>query len=242
MNIAIIGYGKMGKTIEKIATNRNHNIQLCYDKTPNKNILLNNSIDIVIEFSQPYSAFENIKICIENNIPVVSGTTGWLQQLNEIKNICIKNNGSFLYSSNFSISMNIFYEINKKLSILLLPFSKKYDISIKEIHHKEKKDKPSGTALHIANDIINIGMKNYWNTIDNKKKLIKNYKKSILIESKRCENVIGEHIVDYKSNIEKISIKHKAYSRNIFAIGAIISAEWLINKKGFFSMKDMLGL
>ncbi|WP_185873369.1 4-hydroxy-tetrahydrodipicolinate reductase [Blattabacterium cuenoti] len=243
MNIAIIGYGKMGKTIKKIAISRNHKIKLCCDSTPQKSNLLDNSIDVAIEFSQPNSAFENIKICIDNNVPVVSGTTGWLDKLNEIKKICIKKNGSFLYSSNFSIGMNIFYEINKKLSKLLFPYSKEYSILIEEIHHKDKKDKPSGTSIHIAKDIIDSGIKNNWNLDD--KKFIKNDKKSILIKSKRFKNIIGEHIVNYKSYIEKISIRHKAYNRNIFAIGAIISAEWLFNnknKKGIFSMKNVLDL
>ncbi|WP_185858601.1 4-hydroxy-tetrahydrodipicolinate reductase [Blattabacterium cuenoti] len=233
MNIAIIGYGKMGKTIEKIAKIRNHKISLCYDATPSP-FLLKNS-DVAIEFSQPNSAFNNIKICIENELPVVCGTTGWLEKLEMIKKICIKKNGSFLYSSNFSIGMNLFFEINKKLSKLLFPYSENYEVQIEEIHHKEKIDKPSGTAISLAQDIINNNIKKTW-TLDNKKT-----KNNISIISKRCQNdVSGIHTVLYESKIENIEIKHKAHNRDGFAFGAVIASEWIKNKKGFFSMKDVL--
>ncbi|WP_185862209.1 4-hydroxy-tetrahydrodipicolinate reductase [Blattabacterium cuenoti] len=234
MNIAIIGYGKMGKTIEKMAKIRNHKISLCYDDTPPP-FLLKNS-DVAIEFSQPNSAFNNIKICLENNIPIVCGTTGWLTQFNLVKKICIEKNGCFLYSSNFSIGMNIFFEINKKLSKLLFPYSKNYEVKIEEIHHKEKKDKPSGTAISLAEQIINNKMKKTW--ILNEKKT----KNKVLIVSKRFENVPGTHIVRYESKIEDIKIQHKAHSREGLAFGAIIASEWIQNKKGIFSMKEVLGI
>ncbi|WP_185871721.1 4-hydroxy-tetrahydrodipicolinate reductase [Blattabacterium cuenoti] len=236
MNIAIIGYGKMGKAIEKIARIRNHKISLCYDGTPSLDLLNKSHSDVVIEFSQPHSAFNNVKICIENNIPIVCGTTGWLNQIKFIKKICLEKNGSFLYSSNFSIGMNIFFEINKKLSQLLQLFSKDYEVTIEEIHHKDKIDKPSGTAIFLAKDIVNNKMKETW-ILDNRKS-----KNHILISSKRLNNIPGIHIVKYKSKIDSIKIQHKAYSRECFALGAVIAAEWIQNKKGIFSMKEVLGL
>ncbi|BBA17028.1 4-hydroxy-tetrahydrodipicolinate reductase [Blattabacterium cuenoti] len=236
MNIAIIGYGKMGKSVKKIAEIRNHKISLCSDKTPSLHLLKNSNSDVAIEFSLPNSAFKNVKICIENNIPIVSGTTGWIEKIQIIKEICKKKNGSFLYSSNFSIGMNIFFEINKKLSKLLQLYSKDYEVTIEEIHHKEKIDKPSGTAISLAKDIVNNKMKKTW-ILDEKKT-----KNQILILSKRLDHVPGIHIVKYKSQIEEIKIKHQAYSREGFALGAVIAAEWIQNKKGIFSMKEVLGI
>ncbi|AFJ90543.1 4-hydroxy-tetrahydrodipicolinate reductase [Blattabacterium sp. (Blaberus giganteus)] len=236
MNIAIIGYGKMGKAIEKIAKIRNHKISLCYDGTPSLQILKNSNSDVAIEFSQPHSAFDNVKVCIENDVPVVSGTTGWMERFETIKKICKEKNGSFLYSSNFSIGMNIFFEINKKLSKLLHLYSKDYEVIIEEIHHKEKIDKPSGTALSLAKDIVHNKMKKTW-ILDQKKT-----NNQILILSKRLNNVPGIHIVKYESKIEDIKIQHQAHGRKGFALGAIIAAEWIQNKKGIFSMKEVLGI
>ncbi|WP_185869119.1 4-hydroxy-tetrahydrodipicolinate reductase [Blattabacterium cuenoti] len=234
MNIAIIGYGKMGKSIEKIARIRNHKISLCYDDTPSS-FLLKDS-DVAIEFSQPDTAFKNIKICIENNIPTVCGTTGWLEKFEIIKKICQEKNGSFLYSSNFSIGMNIFFEINEKLSKLLFPYSENYEVKIEEIHHKEKIDKPSGTSISLAKGIIQNNVKKKW-ILDERKT-----KDQILIISKRFENVAGTHIVEYESQIENIKIQHKAHNREGFAMGAVIAAEWIKNRKGIFSMKDVLDI
>ena len=236
MNIAIIGYGKMGKTIEKIAKMRNHKISLCYDATPSIHLLKNSNSNVAIEFSQPHSAFNNIKICIENNIPIISGTTGWLEKFDIIKKICKEKNGSFLYSSNFSIGMNVFFEINKILSKLLHLYCKDYEITIEEIHHKEKIDKPSGTALSLAKDIVHNKMKKTW-ILDERKT-----KNQILILSKRYNNITGIHTVKYKSQVEDIQIQHKAHSREGFALGAVIAAEWIQNKKGIFSMKEVLGI
>ncbi|WP_341655843.1 4-hydroxy-tetrahydrodipicolinate reductase [Blattabacterium cuenoti] len=236
MNIAIIGYGKMGKSIKKIAKIRNHKISLCYDDTPSLFLLKNSNSDVAIEFSQPHSAFKNVKICIENDIPIVSGTTGWLEKFEIIKKICQKKNGSFLYSSNFSIGMNIFFEINKKLSKLLQLYDKDYEVTIEEIHHKEKIDKPSGTAISLAKDIVNNKMKKTW-ILDERKT-----KNQILILSKRFNHVPGIHIVKYESQIEDIKIQHQAHSREGFALGAVIAAEWIQNKKGVFSMKEVLGI
>ncbi|WP_185861348.1 4-hydroxy-tetrahydrodipicolinate reductase [Blattabacterium cuenoti] len=236
MNIAIIGYGKMGKSVEKIAQIRNHKISLCHDETPSINLLKNSNSDVAIEFSQPHSAFNNIKICIENNIPIVSGTTGWLKKFEIIKEICKEKNGSFLYASNFSIGMNIFFEINKKLSKLLHLYSRDYEVTIEEIHHKEKIDIPSGTAISLAKDIVNNKMKKTWSLYEKKTK------NQILILSKRFNNIPGIHIVKYESKIEEIKIKHKAHNREGFALGAVIAAEWIQNKKGIFSMKEVLGI
>ncbi|WP_185849878.1 4-hydroxy-tetrahydrodipicolinate reductase [Blattabacterium cuenoti] len=232
MNIAIIGYGKMGKYVEKIAKIRNHQISFFSNESPNSMSLTNT--DVAIEFTQPDSAFNNIKICLENNIPIVCGTTGWLEKFPLVKDICKKNNGAFLYSSNFSIGMNIFFEINHQLSKFLSTYATDYEVKIEEIHHKEKIDKPSGTAISLAKDIINNKMKTTW-ILDKK-----DTKDQILIISKRLEKIPGTHTVTYKSIIEDIEIQHKAHSRDGFALGAIIAAEWIKNKKGFFSMKDVL--
>lgn len=234
MNIAIIGYGKMGKSVEKIAKIRNHQISFFSNESPNY-ISLKNT-DVAIEFTQPDSAFKNIKICLENNIPIVCGTTGWLDKFHFIKNLCEKKNGTFLYSSNFSIGMNIFFEINHQLSKFLSRYATDYEVKIEEIHHKEKIDKPSGTAISLAKDIINNKMKKAW-ILDKK-----DTKDQVLIISKRLEKITGTHIVTYQSKIEDIEIQHNAHSREGFALGAIIAAEWIKNKKGFFSMKDVLGL
>ncbi|WP_185851650.1 4-hydroxy-tetrahydrodipicolinate reductase [Blattabacterium cuenoti] len=235
MNIAIIGYGKMGKSIEKIAKLRNHKISLISDETPSF-ISLKKS-NVAIEFSQPDTAFNNIKICLENQIPVVCGTTGWLEKFDIVKKICKENNGSFLYSSNFSIGMNIFFKINYQLSKLLSPYSDNYEVKIEETHHKEKIDNPSGTALSLAKDIIKNKMKKTWILYPKEEE-----KNKILIVSKRFDNVTGTHMITYQSKIENITIKHIAHSREGFAIGAVIAAEWIKNKKGIFSMKEVLGI
>lgn len=233
MNIALIGYGKMGKEIEKIAKSRGHYIILSISTTPKIQDL--KSVDVAIEFSQPKSAFENIKLCLENNIPTVCGTTGWLKKYNIIKKICESKNSSFIYSSNFSISANIFFEINKKLADYMSSYSN-YEISIKEIHHVQKLDIPSGTSISLAEDIIQKTNKTSWILSDKK------YKEQISIQAKRIKDTTGIHSVIYKSSIDNIQIKHKAYNREGFALGAIIAAEWIKNKKGIFSMKEILGL
>ncbi|WP_185883000.1 4-hydroxy-tetrahydrodipicolinate reductase [Blattabacterium cuenoti] len=232
MNIAIIGYGKMGKAVKNIAKMRGHSILLCYDQSPHNHILKN--IDVVIEFSQPDSAFNNVKFCIEKGIPTVCGTTGWLDKIGDIKKICKEKKGSFLYSSNFSIGMNIVYEINRKLSKLLSLYSNEYKITIEEIHHKNKLDQPSGTSISLANDIINSHMKKNW--ILGKS----NNHDCISIISKRFSEEVGTHTITFHSNIDDIKIQHKSFNRNSFALGAVIAAEWIKNKIGFFSMKEVL--
>ena len=229
MKIGIIGYGKMGKAIEKVAIDRGHLISF---KTNNCDINLINDVDVTIEFSTPESAFTNIKNCIDSNVPVVSGTTGWLEDLDDIKKLCDKKNGSFLYASNFSLGANLFFELNKKLAHLMSD-KNQYKTSIDETHHIHKLDRPSGTAITLADDIISNSRYKNW-------ELDSNSKYKININSTRKKEVSGVHKVIYSSENDIISIKHEALNRNGFALGAVISAEWLVNKKGCFSISDML--
>jgi len=229
MKIGIIGYGKMGKAIEKVAIDRGHLISF---KTNNCDINLINDVDVTIEFSTPESAFTNIKNCIDSNVPVVSGTTGWLEDLDDIKKLCDKKNGSFLYASNFSLGANLFFELNKKLAHLMSD-KNQYKTSIDETHHIHKLDRPSGTAITLADDIISNSRYKNW-------ELDSSSKDKININSSREKEVNGVHKVVYSSENDIISIKHEALNRNGFALGAVISAEWLVNKKGCFSISDML--
>ena len=231
MKIGIIGYGKMGKAIEKVAIDRGHLISF---KTNKCDLNFINDVDVTIEFSTPESAFTNIKNCIDSNVPVVSGTTGWLEDLEDIKKLCDKKNGSFLYASNFSLGANLFFELNKKLSHLMAD-KNEYKTSIDETHHVHKVDKPSGTAITLADDIISNSRYKNW-------ELDSNSKDKININSNRKKEVSGVHKVVYSSENDIISIKHEALNRNGFALGAVISAEWLVNKKGCFSISDMLNI
>ena len=219
----------MGKAIEKVAIDRGHLISF---KTNNCDINLINDVDVTIEFSTPESAFTNIKNCIDSNVPVVSGTTGWLEDLDDIKKLCDKKNGSFLYASNFSLGANLFFELNKKLAHLMSD-KNQYKTSIDETHHIHKLDRPSGTAITLADDIISNSRYKNW-------ELDSNSKDKININSSREKEVNGVHKVVYSSENDIISIKHEALNRNGFALGAVISAEWLVNKKGCFSISDML--
>jgi 4-hydroxy-tetrahydrodipicolinate reductase len=235
MKLALIGYGKMGKAIENIALNRQHNILLKTKNCPTYKELKN--VEIAIEFSQPEFAVANIKKCLEQKISVVSGTTGWLfkTSIEEIKNFCLKNSGTFLYASNFSIGVNLFFEINRKFAKLINPYKKEYEVEIEEIHHLNKKDTPSGTAIRLAKFLIKEGIAKQW--VLKKKK-----QKQLLINSKRFKNIPGIHIIKYQSVIENIIFKHTALSRKGFAIGVVSAAEWISYKKGIFSMKDVLGI
>ena len=219
----------MGKAIEKVAIDRGHLISF---KTNNCDLNLINDVDVTIEFSTPESAFTNIKNCIDSNVPVVSGTTGWLEDLDDIKKLCDKKNGSFLYASNFSLGANLFFELNKKLAHLMSD-KNQYKTSIDETHHIHKLDRPSGTAITLADDIISNSRYKNW-------ELDSNSKDKININSSREKEVNGVHKVVYSSENDIISIKHEALNRNGFALGAVISAEWLVNKKGCFSISDML--
>ncbi len=232
MKIALLGYGKMGKTVEKVATYRKHEIVLKTNKnTTHFNI---KNADVAIDFSTPDVAFSNISICLKNDVPVISGTTGWLANYNKIVAICKEKNGTFLYASNFSIGVNIFFEINKKLA-QLMKNQPEYNVSIAEIHHTQKVDAPSGTAITLAEDIIKNTSKTSW-------KLDEQTKNDIPITAKRIENVKGTHTITYKSDIDTINIEHIAHSRDGFALGAVIAAEWILGKKGIFNMKDVLNI
>ena len=236
MRIALLGYGKMGKAIEEIALQKGHSVALKIDDQNLDDLTKENirKADVAIEFTTPESAAQNILLCFDAGIPVVCGTTGWLAQMNLIKEKCIEANGSFLYASNFSIGVNIFFEINKKLA-LLMKHQPNYDVSIEEIHHIQKKDAPSGTAVTLAEEIISTsGEKNKWvnNMSENKNELS--------IVSKRLDAIAGTHIVRYASDIDDMEIMHTAHNRKGFAAGALLAAEFIYNKKGIFTMGDVL--
>lgn len=233
MKIALFGYGKMGKIVEKIAKNRGHEIICKIDKNSSHYDL--NKVDIAIDFSTPKSALSNINKALENCIPIISGTTGWTEQYNEAVKLCNEKNGAFLYASNFSLGVNIFFEINRKLAKTMNNY-KEYKIKMKEIHHIEKIDAPSGTAITLAGSIIEETNYQKWSPGNDFKE------NEISIESQRLSDNTGTHEVIYKSKIDEIKIKHVANNRDGFGLGAIIAAEWLIGKKGVFSMKDVLNI
>ena len=238
MNIVLMGYGKMGKVIERVAQSRGHNIvaRIDLDNRQEFDNLSASQIDAVIEFSHPSSAFQNVKSCLEKGVPVVCGTTGWLEQKPDIEALTIKNNGAFFWSSNYSIGVNLFFELNKKLAQLMSP-QKQYSVSTTEIHHTEKKDSPSGTAITIAERIIeNYPEKTQW--INNEIPA----ENEVAIWSAREGKVPGTHIVKYISDIDQIEISHVAHGREGFALGAVIAAEWIVGEKGVFGMKELLSL
>lgn len=238
MKIALIGYGKMGKTIEEIATQRGHEVVLKIDENNTDDFTKENvsKADVAIEFTSPHSAYQNVKKGLEFGIPIVCGSTGWLENLPEIQKLCQSVKGAFLYASNFSVGVNIFFEINKKLAALMAAHTD-YEISITEIHHTQKKDAPSGTAITLAEQIMdnNKRKKSWVNHIsDNIDELE--------ILSERIDPAPGTHKVKYSSAIDDIEIIHTAHSRKGFALGAVLAAEYIHNKKGLFSMKEVLGL
>ncbi|MHA6280030.1 4-hydroxy-tetrahydrodipicolinate reductase [Salinimicrobium sp. CAU 1759] len=230
MKIALLGYGKMGKTIERLAVDRGHEIVLRITGDIEDTDL--QQADVAIDFSVPDAAFKNITTCFENQIPVVSGTTGWLKRYDEAVNLCKQKDAAFIYASNFSLGVNLFFELNKQLSQLMNKF-KEYKVSLEEIHHTQKLDAPSGTAITLAEQIIENSSKKGW-------KLEGAEENEIPVTAKRIENVPGTHTISYDSDVDTIKIEHIAHSRDGFALGAIIAAEWLQNKKGVYSMKDVL--
>lgn len=232
MNIALLGYGRMGKEIEKIAMSRGHKIVIKKDQGDEVDI---KKADVAIDFSVPSAAFENITLCLENNVPVISGTTGWLAKYEEAIALCHKHKGAFIYASNFSLGVNIFFELNKRLAQMMDKVSG-YQLSMEEIHHTKKLDAPSGTAITLAEGIINHSSKEKW-TLEQTQD-----EKSIPIVAKRIPDVPGTHAVTYDSEVDTIEIKHTAHSRKGFALGAVIAAEWLHGKQGVFSMKDVLNI
>lgn len=233
MKIALLGYGKMGKTIEEIAQSRGHEVVLRVNDDIESYNLGEFQPDVAIDFSIPKAAFKNITTCFKNNIPVVSGTTGWLDQYEKAKNICEENNSAFIYASNFSLGVNVFFELNKKLAAMMKGLEE-YSVEIEEIHHTQKLDAPSGTAISLAQQIIEENpTKKGWQLDDADSD-------EIPIHAKRIENVPGTHTVSYESDIDSIEITHTAKSRQGFALGAVIAAEYLKGRSGVFTMRDVL--
>ena len=232
MKIALLGYGRMGKEIEKIAISRGHEIVIRKNKN---NIIDINIADVAIDFSVPTSAFLNISDCLNNNVPVISGTTGWLEKYNEVVDLCNQKKGAFIYASNFSLGVNIFFELNKQLAKMMNSLND-YTISMEEIHHTKKLDAPSGTAITLAEGIIENTSKEKWE-LD--KKTSEN---SIQIDAKRIPDVPGTHSIWYNSDVDSIEIKHTAHNRKGFALGAVVAAEWVLGKVGVFTMKDVLNI
>lgn len=230
MKIALIGYGKMGKIIEEIALKRGHDIVAKLSETPTVERL--NNADVAIEFSNPEAAFENIKFCLEHKIPVVCGTTGWLDRKPEIEKIAVQNDTAFLYGSNFSLGVNLFFALNEKLAGLMKNFPE-YGVQLEEIHHTHKKDAPSGTAISLAEGIISNSDFDAW-------KLGETSGKELGIFAVREDEVPGTHSVFYTSGVDEIEIKHTAFSREGFALGAVVAAEWILGKKGNFGMRNVL--
>jgi len=234
MKIALLGYGRMGKAIEKIALERGHEIVLKIDiNTTEYDISI---ADVAIDFSIPTAAVGNLTSCFKGGTPVVSGTTGWLDQYDKMVDLCNQNNGAFIYASNYSLGVNLFFELNKKIARLMNPMlGTNYDVTSEEIHHTKKLDAPSGTAITIAEGIIeNTNLKDW--------KLYESNKDELTITAKRIGDVPGTHSVTYHSEVDEIEIKHTAYNRSGFALGAVVAAEWLAGKTGIYGMKDVLGL
>lgn len=232
MKIAIVGYGKMGKIIDEISQNRGHEVVARLKETPTKESL--NNADVVIEFSNPEVAFDNISVCLKNKIPVICGTTGWLDKKPTVEQLAIDNGTAFLYGSNFSLGVNLFFALNENLAKMMSKFNE-YTCQMEEIHHIHKKDAPSGTAISLAEGIIANSDYEAW-------KLDETKDKELGIFAIREDEVPGTHSVFYRSEVDEIEIKHTAYNRNGFALGAVIAAEWIAGKKGIFTMKDVLGL
>ncbi|WEA03553.1 4-hydroxy-tetrahydrodipicolinate reductase [Mucilaginibacter sp. SJ] len=244
MKIALLGYGKMGKIIEKIALSRKHEIVLTIDHETLHDLTPENlqKADVVIEFTTPASVLSNIEHCFNANVPVVIGTTGWYEKLPEVKQRCIEGNKSLLWASNFSVGVNVFFYVNKLLAKVMNKYPY-YEVQVEEIHHTQKMDSPSGTAITIAEGIINnTDTKNEWVNVlttddsDDDANVAPN---QLLIESLRIDSVPGTHTVIYDSEVDSIEFKHTAHNRNGFALGAVLAAEWLHDKKGFYSVEAM---
>jgi len=220
MKIAILGNGRMGKRISELAKERGHAVVAVSSSEKPTQTLDISAADVAIDFSTPTTAFNNISHALESSIPVISGTTGWLENLKEIEKLCKEKQGAFLYASNFSLGMNIFFELNKNLAKLMK--NQNYKNTIHETHHTQKLDSPSGTALSLGEEMDSV------------------LETNTSITSKRIEDVPGTHIITYGSSVDEIKITHTAKNRDGFAMGAIIAAEWIIGKKGIFSIKDVL--
>ncbi|MGM5469968.1 4-hydroxy-tetrahydrodipicolinate reductase [Flavobacteriaceae bacterium LMO-SS05] len=231
MKIALLGYGKMGKTIERIALERGHTVVIKADVGSQYDIT---EADVAIDFSVPDAAFGNISNCLNNSVPVISGTTGWLKDYDKAVSLCEAKKGAFISASNFSLGVNIFFELNKNLAKMMSTLDQ-YKVTIEEVHHTQKLDAPSGTAITLATGIIEESDYKKW-TLDTPKS------DEIGVIAKRIDQVPGTHEITYHSHVDTIQIKHTAHSREGFALGAVIAAEWIIGKKGVFSMKDVLNI
>ncbi len=238
MNIAILGYGKMGRIIEEVAQSRGHNITLRVGREGFTADDLSQS-DVAIDFSIPSTAFSNIKTCIESGTPVVSGTTGWLEKMSDVEELCRERNGSFLYASNFSLGVNLFFELNRNLA-KLMDGHEVYSPSMTEIHHTQKLDAPSGTAITLAEDVIRqLKDLSDWKLVEGSEEASAT---ELPIKAERVDPTPGTHIIAYDSEIDTIEIKHTAKSRKGFALGAVVAAEYLVKNPGIQTMKDVLGL
>jgi len=233
MKIALLGYGKMGQTIEKIAIERGHKIVLTIDKdNPEYDISI---ADVAIDFSIPDSAVGNISNCLKNKVPIISGTTGWLDKFDAMETLCKETGGAFIYASNYSLGVNIFFELNNQLAKMMANLNQ-YNVNIEEIHHKQKLDEPSGTAITLAEGVIKKTKNTQWE-LDKATQ-----ENSIPITAIRSPEVPGTHTITYNSVVDQIDIKHTAHNRQGFALGAVVAAEWIVGKQGVFSMKDVLGI
>lgn len=232
MKIALLGYGKMGQTIERIALERGHEIVLKKDEFNTYEGLSN--ADVAIDFSIPAVAVENISNCFYANVPVISGTTGWLDRYEEMVALCTEKEGALISSSNFSLGVNLFFGLNENLAKMMAKFDS-YSVDMEEIHHTQKLDAPSGTAISLAKGVIENSNYTEW-TLDTPDA------QQIHIEAVRIGDVPGTHTVTYKSEIDSIEIKHTAHNRDGFALGAVVAAEWIVGKQGVFSMRDVLNL
>jgi len=238
MKILLLGYGKMGKAIEQEALSRGHEVvgKIGYRNTSSLTIPFIQQSEVVIEFSRPEAAFENIKMCIDAGVPVISGTTGWLDKLDDVKKHCNEQGSAFLYASNFSIGVNLFFQLNKLLTKLMNPHPQ-YQPSIEEIHHTQKLDAPSGTAITLASGLLeNFPSKKSWALSPTEDK------EALTINALRVDKVPGTHSISWDSEIDSIEIKHTAHSRKGFVVGALLAAEWIVGKKGCFGMEDVLDM
>ncbi len=238
MNIALVGYGKMGKAIEAIAVERGHNIVLKITSANKSDLTLlkSNHVDVAIEFTNPDVAPENVLQCLNAGVSTVCGSTGWYNQLDEVLKVNAASNTALLYASNFSVGVNIFFEVNKYLA-KLMNTQPDYNVAMEETHHTQKKDAPSGTAITLAEQILEqLKRKDNWVLGSTQQK------NELGIEAHRIENVPGTHVVTYSSEIDEIEIRHTAHNRKGFAMGAVLAAEYIHGKSGVFSMKDVLGI
>ncbi|WP_420147463.1 4-hydroxy-tetrahydrodipicolinate reductase [Spirosoma sp.] len=243
MNILLLGYGKMGKTIEKIALERSHQIagRIDADNQADLANLEPDDVDVVIEFSSPESAVENLTYCLDRGWPVVCGTTGWLSHRTDIETLCRDRKGAFFYASNYSIGVNLFFRLNKVLAQFMRNYPS-YQVSMTEIHHTEKKDAPSGTAITLAEGVMeHLPNKRRWVSSEAANDPVNMSDDGIAIESLREGTVPGTHTVRYDSDVDRIEITHVAHSRQGFALGAVVAAEWLVGREGVFGMDDLLG-